>query len=111
MPQKKRPSARKKTSSRARKKTRKILRGKVHLPLNRVITLCAAIVGICTVLLFVFTFAGNRENLPHQASSESVVKNSAEKIVRKNSEKKLPEVSKSNEADAGRTGKKIHEPD
>lgn len=111
MPQKKRPSARKKTSSRARKKTRKILRGKVHLPLNRVITLCAAIVGICTVLLFVFTFAGNRENLPHQASSDSVVKNSAEKIARKNSEKKLPEVSKSNEADAGRTGKKIHEPE
>lgn len=111
MPQKKRPSARKKTSSRTRRKARKILRGKVHLPLNRVITLCAAIVGICTVLLFVFTFAGNRENLPHQASSESVVKNSAEMIARKNSEKKLPEVSKPNEADAGRTRKKIHEPE
>ena len=39
------------------------------------------------------------------------MKNSAEKISRKNSEKKLPEVSKSNEADAGRTGKKIHEPE
>ena len=77
MPQKKRSSTKKKVASKVRRNRRKSPRGKIYLPLNSVITLCAVIVGVCTVLLFAFSFAGKNEEVPRQVS----VKNQPEKKV------------------------------
>lgn len=79
MPQKKRSYSRKRTVSRARKSRRKSLRGKIYLPLNSVITLCAVIVGVCTVLLFAFSFAGKKEKVPRQVSANTEIHKSIEK--------------------------------
>ncbi len=68
MPQKKRSSTKKKVVSKVRRNRRKSPRGKIYLPLNSVITLCAVIVGVCTVLLFAFSFAGKNEDVPRQVS-------------------------------------------
>lgn len=68
MPQKKRSSTKKRVVSKVRRNRRKSSRGKIYLPLNSVITLCAVIVGVCTVLLFAFSFAGKNEDVPRQVS-------------------------------------------
>ncbi len=69
MPQKKRSASKKKTAAKTRK-TKKSLRGKIYLPLNSVITLCAVIVGVCSVLLFAFSFAGKNEDAPRQVPAK-----------------------------------------
>ena len=71
MPQKKRSASKKRTVS--KRKTKKSLRGKIYLPLNSVITLCAVIVGVCSVLLFAFTFTGKNEKSPRQVSAKTEV--------------------------------------
>ena len=71
MPQKKRSAFKKRTVS--KRKTKKSLRGKIYLPLNSVITLCAVIVGVCSVLLFAFTFTGKNEKSPRQVSAKTEV--------------------------------------
>ena len=43
------------------------------MPLNSVITLCAVIVGVCSVLLFAFTFTGKNEKSPRQVSAKTEV--------------------------------------
>ena len=88
MPQKKRSYSKKRTVSRARKTRRKSLRGKIYLPLNSVITLCAVIVGVCTVLLFAFSFAGKNEKVPRQVSANTEIhKNIEKKSIGKSAEK------------------------
>lgn len=86
MAQKKRPGAKKRTASKSRKTSRKSSRGKIYMPLNSVITLCAVIVGVCSLLLAVFTFAGKTEDAPLQASAKTE--------IQRNSEKKSPQKSK-----------------
>ncbi len=68
MPQKKRSSTKRRVVSKTRRNRRKSPRGKIYLPLNSVITLCAVIVGVCSVLLFAFSFAGKKEDVPRQVS-------------------------------------------
>lgn len=86
MAQKKRSGAKKRTASKSRKTSRKSSRGKIYMPLNSVITLCAVIVGVCSLLLAVFTFAGKTEDVPLQASAKTE--------IQRNSEKKSPQKSK-----------------
>ena len=68
MPQKKCSSTKKRVDSKTRRNRRRSPRGKIYLPLNSVITLCAVIVGVCSVLLFAFSFAGKKEGVPRQVS-------------------------------------------
>lgn len=64
------------------------MRGKIYLPLNSVITLCAVIVGVCTVLLFAFSFAGKNEKVPRQVSANTEIhKNIEKKSIGKSAEK------------------------
>ena len=64
------------------------MRGKIYLPLNSVITLCAVIVGVCTVLLFAFSFAGRNEKVPRQVSANTEIHKSVEKKSPGKSEEK-----------------------
>lgn len=78
MPQKKRSASKKKTVAKTRR-NKKSLRGRIYLPLNSIITLCAAIVGVCTILLFAFSFAGKTEKVPRQVSSKTEIQKNVEK--------------------------------
>ncbi len=94
MPQKKRSASKKRTVS--KRKTKKSLRGKIYLPLNSVITLCAVIVGVCSVLLFAFTFTGKNEKSPRQVSAKTEVHKDLEAAVKtsKNPEPKTEKTAR-----------------
>lgn len=85
MAQKKRSGAKKRTASKSRKIARKSSRGKIYMPLNSVITLCAVIVGVCSLLLAVFTFAGKTEKAPLQVAEKTEIKKNENRV---NAEKK-----------------------
>lgn len=85
MAQKKRSGAKKRTASKSRKTARKSSRGKIYMPLNSVITLCAVIVGVCSLLLAVFTFAGKTEKAPLQVAEKTKIQKNESRV---NAEKK-----------------------
>lgn len=99
MPQKKRSVSKKRTVS--KRKTKKSLRGKIYLPLNSVITLCAIIVGVCTILLFAFTFTGKNEKSPRQVSAKTEVHKDSSVAVKttKNPEPKTEKTSKTKKSE------------
>ena len=80
MAQKKRSGAKKRTASKSRKTARKSSRGKIYMPLNSVITLCAVIVGVCSLLLAVFTFAGNTEKAPLQVAEKTKIQKNESRV-------------------------------
>lgn len=80
MAQKKRSGAKKRTASKSRKTARKSSRGKIYMPLNSVITLCAVIVGVCSLLLAVFTFAGKTEKAPLQVAEKTKIQKNESRV-------------------------------
>lgn len=95
MAQKKRSGAKKRTASKFRKTARKSSRGKIYMPLNSVITLCAVIVGVCSLLLAVFTFAGKTEKAPLQVAEKTEIKKNESRV---DAEKKSGQKTKSRPA-------------
>ncbi len=95
MAQKKRSGAKKRTASKSRKTARKSSRGKIYMPLNSVITLCAVIVGVCSLLLAVFTFAGKTEKAPLQVAEKTKIQKNESRV---DAEKKSGQKTKSRPA-------------
>lgn len=82
MAQKKRTAGKRKSSTRKRKNSR----GKIYIPANSILSLCAIIVGICTALLLTSTLLSkNEKSLPPQRST--AVEKPAEKPSQKASSK------------------------
>lgn len=107
MAQKKRSGAKKRTASKSRKTARKSSRGKIYMPLNSVITLCAVIVGVCSLLLAVFTFAGKTEKAPLQVAEKTKIQKNESRVdaekksgQKTNSRPAQPQPQKKNENSA-----------
>ena len=107
MAQKKRSGAKKRTASKSRKTARKSSRGKIYMPLNSVITLCAVIVGVCSLLLAVFTFAGKTEKAPLQVAEKTKIQKNESRVdaekksgQKTNSRPAQPQQQKKNEDSA-----------
>lgn len=99
MPQKKRTSAKKNSTS--RKSTSRVNRRsnrskkKVYVPLNNILSLCAIIIGICTALLLANTFSPSKSEVPTQnQQNQSSVEQKKQIEHKNNQQKKYAETKK-----------------